>query len=236
MRVAACAELDSSTIDSYREQHRVPGGDLPYARAFALWLEDVQQVAQPVHFYKLWGLRAGVLCGIAGLNCLPAAKAVPLAKSKVAPAARVARRQGSTVLKQVFPWPMRAWPLRQGIWTAKHRKHLLSKRSSASALHMPDTQHVLRADSVPECKAECLWCLLRKTIAVRDAGLANSALMEQWLPVLKSHDMAAGTQDFALLLADGICSTLRSRQSCKQAKIATNSGVGPRERHSLSFG
>ena len=99
----ALSSINSSTFDSYREQHRVPGGDLPYARAFALWLEDVQKVAQPVHFYKLWGLRAGVLWGIAGLSCLPAAKAVPLAKSKVAPAARVARRQGSTVLKASLP-------------------------------------------------------------------------------------------------------------------------------------
>ena len=215
-RVAACAELDSSTFESYREQHCFPGGGLPYARTYALWLEDVQKVAQPVHFYKPWGVEGWGLVRYSRTD-LPASCKSRASRKGQGRARRAvckeARFHGVGVEGKPSPGPSTLDLSVKASGLPNIGNTCFLNAVLQALLHMPDIQHVLQADRVPECTAECLWCLLRKTIAARDAGLANSAFMEQWLPVLKSHDMAAGAQDSALLFADGICSTLRSQQA-----------------------
>ena len=55
--------------------------------------------------------------------------------------------------------------------------------------------------------------LLRGTMLARDAGQADHARMQRWLPVVRQHGLDIGRQDSALLLVSAMCDTLRQQQA-----------------------
>ena len=54
-RIAACQKLTDATFAEYMSLHQVYDAELPYAKTWALWLEDVAAVPEPIQFFKPWG-------------------------------------------------------------------------------------------------------------------------------------------------------------------------------------
>ena len=234
-RVAACAELDLPTFAQYQDQHCVQGDDLPYARTFALWLEDVQQILQPVSFFKPLGVEGWGIVRFCRSDAPVNRRGGASRRSSQMPDASIsckvrkgrARGRGQSSLTlgsgkhpslhtlKGKPSPSTSvpdWPV-QGTGLPNIGNTCFLNAVLQALLCMPDIRQVLRSCHLSECPATCIWCLLRKTLAAQETGRADAAFMKQWLPVLEEHGMEAGAQESALLFADGICDTLRSQQA-----------------------
>ena len=203
-RIAACQKLTDATFAEYMSLHQVYDAELPYAKTWALWLEDVAAVPEPIQFFKPWGSVGWVRFRFCATD-LPTKP-----KQQRTGACRVkGGRRGRLAVKGA------------GLTESVGKEGGLPNIGNTcfvnsvlqGILHMPDVIRTLERAKSPCRRENCLWSLLRDTMLARDAGQADTEHMRRWLPVVREHGLDISQQDSALLFASAICETLREQQA-----------------------
>ena len=203
-RIVACQQLTLDTYSMYRPQHRVTKVELHYKKTNGLWLEDVQLPKKPIFFWKPWGVIGWAVVRYSSRD-LPSKsrskgqrKRSSLRRPKLQTQTCAGRRTGHVGDGGLM-----------NIGNACFLNSVLQ-----AILHVPHVANLLRPARRACGSDTWLWCLLRRTTAVREPGRADAEHMRLWLPALARHDLdATGAQDSAFPLAAALCETLREQQA-----------------------